>query len=436
MSRIHFPHHSPWLVVAALVLSLALAGTAQSPTTSEAPAGFTTPSGCPTGPYPPGISSCSGNGLAEPAGDSFADDQEHFEEQETIADGLGPIYNEKSCANCHQNPVTGGISQITELRVGHRDSFGQFVNPTIFINNGANSVPSRSLVNDRAVCAQAQERVPGNEAIRTFRTTTNTLGDGFVEAIDSNTLLAIANNQPSQSGGRIAGEFIQVPVSEAPGHVRGGRFGWKNQHASLLSFSADAYLNEMGITSRFAPTDTTSVCKVTSDPEDHADATGLTDIDRFAQFMRATNAPPRDTALAATADAQAGAQLFSAVGCNICHLASIATAPAGTVINGGALAVPAALGSKVIHPYSDFLLHNVGTGDGVVQNGPVDTANKMRTAPLWGVRTRDRLMHDGESLTRNDAILRHAGEAAFVINNYRSLTTTQKNQLITFLNSL
>jgi len=329
MFRLRFLQHIPWLpVVIGFIFSLALAGTAQSPTASEAPAGFTTPSGCPLEPYPPGIGTCSSNGLAEPA------------------------------------------------------------------------------------------------------------GDGFVEAVDSNTLFAIANNQPSQSGGRIAGEFIQVTVSEAPGHVRGGRFGWKNQHASLLSFAADAYLNEMGITSRFAPTDVTSVCKVTSDPEDHADATGLTDIDRFAQFMRATNAPPRDTALAATADAQAGAQLFSAIGCNICHLASIATAPAGTVINGGALAVPAALGSKVIHPYSDFLLHNVGTGDGVVQNGPADTANKMRTAPLWGVRTRDRLMHDGESLTRNEAILRHAGEATFVINNYRSLTTTQKNQLITFLNSL
>src|SRR5207248_8958469 len=404
MSRIHFPHHSPWLVVAALVLSLALAGTAQSPTTSEAPAGFTTPSGCPDGPYPPGISSCSGNGLAEAAGDSFADDQEHFEEQETIADGLGPIYNEKSCANCHHNPVTGGISQITELRVGHRDSFGQFVNPTIFINNGANSVPSRSLVNDRAVCPQAQERTPGSETIRTFRTTTNTLGDGFVEAIDSNTLFAIANNQPSQSGGRIAGEFIQVPVSEAPGHVRGGRFGWKNQHASLLSFSADAYLNEQGITNRLNPTDTTSVCKLTGDPEDLDN-----DIDRFAIFMRGTKAPPVDSVLLATGDAQAGQQLFSAIGCNICHLTSITTAPAGTAINGGAFVVPAALGNKVIHPYSDFLLHNVGTGDGIVQNAPADTANKMRTAPLWGVRTPDRLIHDGESLTRNEAILRHAG---------------------------
>ena len=98
--------------------------------------------------------------------------------------------------------------------------------------------------------------------------------------------------------------------------------------------------------------------------------------------------------------------------------------------------MPAALGSKFIHPFSDFLLHNVGTGDGVVQNGGQATANKMRTAPLWGVRTRARLMHDGESVLRNDAILRHGGEATGVINNYRSLSTTQKNQLITFLNSL
>jgi CxxC motif-containing protein (DUF1111 family) len=299
-----------------------------------------------------------------------------------------------------------------------------------------NSVAERSLVNDRATCSRAQERAPGTETIRTFRTSLNTLGDGFVEAIDSNTLAAIANNQRSESGGRIAGEFIQVPVLEAPGQIRGGRFGWKNQHASLLSFASDAYLNEQGITNRLNQTDTTTVCKTTSDPEDTADSLGLADIDHFAIFMRATKAPPVDSALLATNDAQSGQQLFSAIGCSICHVTSITTAPPGTVINGGAFVVPAALGSKVIHPYSDFLLHNVGTGDGIVQNGPADTANKMRTAPLWGVRTRDRLMHDGESVTRNDAILRHGGEATFVINNYRNLTTDQKNQLITFLNSL
>lgn len=108
----------------------------------------------------------------------------------------------------------------------------------------------------------------------------------------------------------------------------------------------------------------------------------------------------------------------------------------GTLINGGAFRVPPALGNKIIHPFSDFLLHNVGTGDGIVQNGGQSTANKLRTPPLWGLRTRNRLMHDGNTLTRNDAILRHAGEATGVTNNYRALSNTQKNQLITFLNSL
>ena len=393
---------------------------------SQAPAGFDTP----TLSENPGSQSLS-NGFPIPSGDTFGANQATFEEVDGVDKGLGPLYNAQSCVSCHQNPVTGGISQVTELRVGHKDSRGNFVNPSITINNGQTTIPNRSLVNDRAVCAQAQERTPGSENIRTFRTSLNTLGDGFVEAIDSNMLVNIANRQPSQSGGRIAGEFIQVPVLESPGQVRGGRFGWKNQHASLLSFSSDAYLNEQGITNRLSPTDVTTICKTTSDPEDEDN-----DIDRFATFMRATKAPPVDAALLATSDAQTGQQLFSSIGCNICHLTSIMTAPPGTVINGGAFVVPAALGSKVIHPFSDFLLHDVGTGDGIVQNGPTDTANKMRTAPLWGVRTRDRLMHDGESLTRNDAILRHAGEATSVINNYRNLSTTQKNQLITFLNSL
>ena len=149
--------------------------------------------------------------------------------------------------------------------------------------------------------------------------------------------------------------------------------------------------------------------------------------------MRATKAPPRGTI---TADVSAGEALFNKTGCAVCHTPSITTARPGTKINGGEFTVPNALGNKIIHPFSDFLLHDVGTGDGIVQNGGQISANRMRTAPLWGMRTRDRLMHDGESLTRNDAILRHFGEANNVINNYLNLSTNQKNQLITFLNSL
>jgi len=353
-----------------------------------------------------------------------------FEERDEIADGLGPVYNAQSCAECHQNPVTGAISQIGELRAGHNDAAGNFVD-----------APGGSLINDRSINANFQERVPGAEDVRTFRMTTNTNGDGFVEAINSNSIVAVANAQPGQSGGQIQGQVIQVPVAEAPGNNRVGRFGWKNQHASLLSFSGDAYLNEIGITNRFNLIENTSMGRPVAalDPVQDTSPSGEdaeNDIDEFTEFMRSLKVPPRDTALANTADARAGATLFDQIGCDTCHTASFTTAPEGTVINGGAFTVPAALGNKIIHPFSDFLLHDIGTGDGIVQNGGQSTANKLRTQPLWGIRTHGRHMHDGETLTFTEAILRHAGEATGVINRFRALTAAQRNQIVTFLQSL
>jgi len=395
------------LCITALAAACAIVGIAQSAT--PAPAAFATPVNT-------NQSGAVSNGFTDNA--TFAGDEGNFMEADDIGQGLGPIYNARACSDCHATPNVGGISQLAELRIGHEDANGNFVNPTILINDGANSVPNRSLVNQRSICDIAQERVPGTEDIRALRSSLNVLGDGFIEAIDSNTLFAISQNQPGQSGGQIAGLFIQVPVFEAGGAVRGGRFGWKNQMASLLSFSSDAYLNEQGITNRFNATDNTTVCKTTADPEDTTGTDGLQDIDHFARFMRATQAPPRDTALAATSDAIAGANLFNAIGCAICHVSTFTTLPAGTVINAGAFTVPPALGNKIIHPYSDFLLHDVGTGDDIVQNGGQASADRLRTPPLWGVRTHFALMHDLLSFTRNDAILRHAGEATGVINNY------------------
>ena len=95
-----------------------------------------------------------------------------------------------------------------------------------------------------------------------------------------------------------------------------------------------------------------------------------------------------------------------------------------------------ALASKVFHAYSDFMLHDVGTGDGIVQNGGPATRNMIRTAPLWGLRIRTRLMHDGASLTPNDAILRHNNQAAQVIQIYLSLTTAERQQILAFLDTL
>jgi CxxC motif-containing protein (DUF1111 family) len=402
-----------------------------SDSAQEAPTGFMTP----TLEDNPGSQSVS-NGLPEPAGDTFALDQAAYEEEDGVDGGLGPVYNARGCVDCHQTPVTGGPSQVSELRVGHLDRGGHFVNPTIVINDGQNNIPNRSLVNDRSVCPEASERVPLTEFVRTFRMSLNTLGDGYVEAIDDNTLKTIAGQQPGLSRGRIAGEYIMVPVAEAQGALRVGRFGWKDQQGSLLSFSSDAYINEQGVTNRLSGPDTTGVCKTTQDPEDHKDETGLEDIDHFATFMRGTMAPPVDATLMATPDAQAGQQLFTQIGCAICHVASITTAPTGTAINGGTFVIPDALGNKIIHPYSDFLLHNVNTGDGIVQNGPPDTQYKVRTPPLWGLRTHDRLMHDGLSASREEAIVRHGGEASNVTKAFVSLSSKQRAQILTFLNAL
>src|SRR6266566_1182629 len=193
------------------------------------------------------------NGMVDDA--THVADQAKFDEIEQISDGLGPLYNAQSCRECHQNPTSGGSSQVSELRVGHRGPGGKFQNPEIPIARGTEIIKGRTLVNDRAICPKAafpsteiQERVPDSENIRTFRVSLNVLGDGFVEAVPDQTFVDLAKDQ-CRKNHKICGQVLYVPILEAPGQTRVGRFGWKNQQASLLSFAADAYLNEMGITS-------------------------------------------------------------------------------------------------------------------------------------------------------------------------------------------
>jgi CxxC motif-containing protein (DUF1111 family) len=357
---------------------------------------------------------------------TFDRNKEIFEEFELVDDGLGPTYNAQSCRECHQNVVTGGASQVAEHRTG-RLARGQF-----FESLGG------SLIQSRATHANIVELVAVQDDIRTFRISTNTLGAGFVESISNETLLAIRDGQPAD----MRGMAVTVPVLEANGAARIGRFGWKSQHASLVSFSADAYLNEMGITSPLLPEENTSAGRdvayptyqeydPVADPEDDG-----ADLVAFADFMRATKAPVRGPLTEAVT---AGEAIFNSIGCATCHTPSITTAPPGSVINGGAMTIPEALGNKVFHPFSDFLLHDIGTGDGIpILATPEfsETANRMRTAPLWGLRTRNRLLHDGLSFTLEDAIRRHQGQAAAVSRRARQLSPADMASLLAFLNSL
>ena len=369
----------------------------------------------------------------------FEDNKAIFSEVETIADGLGPTYNGTACVECHQAVDVGGFAQHMEFRAGHLVN-GQFVD-----------APGGQLIHARGTDSDIVEHISTAETVKAFRVVTSAIGDGFVEAIANDTL---QNNVAAQPSGQ-RGTLTTVPVVEANNALRIGRFGWKAQQASLLSFAGDAYLNEMGITNKFDgfggrsstagdagthenPASTADgVIDVTfpsafdpvQDPEDDGD-----DVIAFADFMAATRAPGRQNPIPAAATR--GDSLFNAVGCNVCHTRTFTTAAPGTLINGGAFTVPTALGNKIIHPFSDFALHNIGTGDGVVQNAGQGSANMMRTAPLWGIRARNRLMHEGLNITIFDSIQLHAGQATTARNNFNSLTAAQRNDLIAFVLSL
>ena len=368
----------------------------------------------------------------------FEDNKFIFEEEETVEDGLGPTYNDVGCVTCHQAVDTGAFGQQMEFRAGH-------ITNGAFVDN-----PGGQLIHTRGTDSDVVEHITTAETVRSFRVVTQALGDGFIECIANQDLQSNVAAEPAAQ----RGVLTAVPVVEANNALRNGRFGWKGQHASLLSFSGDAYLNEMGITNKFdgfggrsstAPDAGThenpastaeGVIQVTGppfdpvvDPEDDGG-----DVLAFADFLAATRAPGRQNPIPAAA--VRGDPLFNQVGCNVCHTRTFTTAAAGTSINGGAFIVPAALGDKIIHPFSDFALHDVGTGDGIVQNAGQSSANQMKTAPLWGIRARNRFMHDGLSVNVSETIQRHAGQATAARNAFNALTAAQRADLLAFVLSL
>jgi CxxC motif-containing protein (DUF1111 family) len=351
------------------------------------------------------------------SGRSFRDNKAIFEEREEVDEGLGPTYNDVACSSCHQAPVTGHVSQINEFRAAD--------------GNGNPPPGGQTLIQDRAIDPDAQERINTGLSTHEFRSTRTVMGDGFVEAIANQTL---QNNVAAQPSGQ-RGQLRTVTVLERAPATRVGRFGHKSQHASLESFSADAYLNEMGITSPLQPNENNILGQsaapfdTVADPEDNGE-----DVAAFTDFMRALRAPGRGSI---NADVTAGQALFNAINCDVCHTPTFTTALAGTVINGGAFTVPASLGNKLIHPFSDFALHNIGTSDGIGGEPGVNDRFSTTTIALWGVRTKHRFMMQGNAHTIFDAIQLHAGQASTARNNFNfALSSTQKNQLIAFVLSL
>ncbi|MBI3882642.1 MAG: hypothetical protein HY301_21590 [Verrucomicrobia bacterium] len=347
----------------------------------------------------------------------FAAGREEFENVETPDTGLGPIFNNTSCAACHTTPAVGGASAIFVTR------FGRVVNGVFdpLADKGG------SLLQQFAIDPLVQEVVPPEANVVAHRITTPLFGLGLIEAIPDDAIRDNARHfKPDGVRGRVS-----TLTDVTTGQTRVGRFGWKAQQATLLAFAGDAYVNEMGITSRFFPTENApngktnllAIFDAFADPEDEVDpVTNKGDIDTAADFMRFLAPPPR---VPRTRSADAGEMVFHQVGCAVCHTPMMQSGPSPV----------AALDRKPVWLYSDLLLHDMGAlGDGIAQG--TATMREMKTAPLWGLRARPVYLHDGRAPTVDAAIRAHDGEAGRSRENYHRLGPVQRQQLLEFLNSI
>jgi hypothetical protein len=371
------------------------------------------------------------NGLTAQQLARFQAGRQDFTRVMTVQDGLGPIFNQTSCASCHNNPV-GGPGSITVTRFGFTDGKGNF-DPLTALGG--------SLLQQGAINPACSETVPAAANTTATRVTTSSLGIGLIEAIPDAAIAARELAPPSAS---VSGRVHWVHQLENPtGPLRAGRFGWKSQLATVLSFSGDAAQNELGLTNRLLPTENApngsaallQQFDTRPDPEAQPDpATGRDLIDRLTDYQRYLAAPPQTPRSGMTGEA-----LFVAVGCADCHAAAYTTS--------GDPALEPALRNQAIRPYSDFLLHDMGTAADFIPDGDA-SGQEIRTPPLWGVRTKDPLWHDGRVaggtlqtriLGPNGVIFQHAAfgsESAASAAAFNNLSTAQKQQVVAFLDSL
>lgn len=341
-------------------------------------------------------------------------------------EGLGPGFNQTSCGNCHNQPQVGGSGSTTVTR------FGAVSKGSGFDDLGGEG---GSLLQAQSINMMCQEFLPPAANVTALRITPLSVGLGLIEGIPDSALEAIEMQQATE--GLVSGAIHWVQPLEDPfGPLRAGRFGWKAQIATVLSFSGDATLNEMGITNSLIPDENApngdpallAACDSVADPEDNLiDSDGRFFIDRITDFQRLSAGPPQTPKSGMT-----GETVFNNIGCATCHISD-------AFVTG--TAPEAALSGISFKPYSDFLLHNMGTlGDGIEQ-GAASGAD-MRTPTLWGVADRDPLMHDGRVAAGTfesrmmACIDEHVGEASFSRDNFNALSPVEKEQLINFLGSL
>ena len=336
----------------------------------------------------------------------------------TTANGLGPLFVATSCGSCH--PGDGKGHPFTTLtRFGQIDETGNQ-----YLNLGG------PQLQHRAVPGFTPEGIPLNATFSRFTPPANT-GLGFIDAVSDTEILTWADPDDIDGDG-ISGvpNWISLKeyVKERPNSVTQsgrymGRFGKKAATYDLLQQTATAYNQDIGITSSFEPVDTHS--GLVFDPE--VSNQTINDVVFYLKTLKAPEPRPESNSILE------GKQLFTTIGCSKCHRPEMKTGNSSI----------AAIANKVFYPYSDFLLHDMGSSlnDGYTE-GSAKTY-EWRTPPLWGVGLSKNsqggqyfLLHDGRARSIEEAILLHGGEGIQSRSNYEALTDEEKTKLIRFLESL
>jgi CxxC motif-containing protein (DUF1111 family) len=437
----------------------------------------------------------------------LAEARQAFAAVEDIRDGVGPIFNERGCANCHLEAAIGGSGPNTERRFGTFTANGIF-NPLAELGgtlrqlfsvgnfNNPNLPPAsrgRCQPGNPTLCCVPVEVEPPQATVRNVgRVTTALFGLGLVDAMPDSFFDQLAAAQPPAIRGVVNRVPVFLPNPGDPSQrvlsTRVGRFGWKAGIATLMQFSADAYNNEMGITTQhcfqgatvntfalenapnalpgtfldgcddLAPRQTgpnpgglTPAQWAQVDDAVGACNGGLTEIQDdvflFTAFMTALAPPPRD--FSDQISISRGDPLFTSTGCAGCHVRTTFRTPANPPPvsigdPGEFIRVP---GNFAFNPYSDFLKHDMGAlGDRIGEAPPDDpaqglgdtlaTTRQMRTAPLWGIRFRNRLLHDGRCQDVACAIRAHDGQGAAARNAFNALSPANQHNLVQFVRSL
>ena len=336
----------------------------------------------------------------------------------TASNGLGPLFVATSCGSCHAGDGKGHpFSTLT--RFGQVDETGN-----LFLNSGG------PQLQHRAIPGFTPEQIPAGATSSKITPPANT-GLGFLDAVSDADILAWADpNDLNGDGISGVANWIALKsyvVPRAASIEQNGkyiaRFGKKGATYDLLQQTAQAYNQDIGITSSYEPIDTYS--GVEFDPEISNQT--IQDVVSYLQTLKAPVPREADNAILN------GKQLFAAIGCVKCHREEIKTG----------ISSVQSLSYKTFYPYTDLLLHDMGSGldDGYTEGSA--TTSEWRTPPLWGLGLSKNsqggqyfLLHDGRAKSIEEAILLHGGEATQIRDDYTSLSTEEKNKLIRFLESL